>query len=112
MLGVFGDPSVTGKPTGDDLREGKATLLIARARERADAAQLAVLSRIGDPGLSDSDIAAVQDVIRETGALLDAEQNIEGFRNKALGGSEDWGFEPGVLAELVRAADKVTRRVS
>lgn len=112
VLGVFGDPSVTGKPTGDDLREGKATLLIARARERADAAQRAVLSRIGDPGLSDSDIAAVQDVIRETGALLDAEQNIEGFRNKALGGSEDWGFEPAVLAELVRAADKVTRRVS
>jgi len=112
VLGVFGDPSVTGKPTGDDLREGKATLLIARARERANPTQLALLSRIGDPGLSAADIAAVQDVIRETGALLDAEQNIEGFRNKALGGSEGWALEPGILAELVRAADKVTRRVS
>ena len=33
LLGVFGDPSVTGKPAGDDLREGKQTVLIALARD-------------------------------------------------------------------------------
>ncbi len=31
LLGVFGDPSVTGKPAGDDLAEGKRTVLLARA---------------------------------------------------------------------------------
>ena len=35
LLGVFGDPAVTGKPAGDDLREGKRTLLLALAVERA-----------------------------------------------------------------------------
>ena len=37
LLGVFGDPAVTGKPSGDDLREGKRTVLIAEALRRADA---------------------------------------------------------------------------
>jgi geranylgeranyl diphosphate synthase type I len=36
VLGVFGDPAVTGKPAGDDLREGKRTVLVARAHELAD----------------------------------------------------------------------------
>ena len=35
LLGVFGDPEVTGKPSGDDLREGKRTVLVAIARERS-----------------------------------------------------------------------------
>ena len=39
LLGVFGDPAVTGKPAGDDLREGKRTLLLALAVERAAAAR-------------------------------------------------------------------------
>ena len=36
MLGVFGDPAQTGKPAGDDLREGKRTYLVAAAVEAAD----------------------------------------------------------------------------
>src|SRR5512140_3008556 len=35
VLGVFGDPAETGKPAGDDLREGKRTVLVAYAREKA-----------------------------------------------------------------------------
>ena len=31
LLGVFGDPEVTGKPAGDDLIEGKRTVLVALA---------------------------------------------------------------------------------
>ncbi len=49
VLGVFGDPAETGKPAGDDLREGKRTVLIALTLERASAAQAdAVLRRLGD----------------------------------------------------------------
>ena len=36
VLGVFGDPAVTGKPAGDDLREGKRTALVAMALEAAE----------------------------------------------------------------------------
>jgi geranylgeranyl diphosphate synthase type I len=44
VLGVFGDPSVTGKPAGDDLREGKRTALVAMALESAGRAQAAVVA--------------------------------------------------------------------
>ncbi|MDX6215190.1 MAG: geranylgeranyl diphosphate synthase, type, partial [Frankiales bacterium] len=52
LLGVFGDPAVTGKPAGDDLREGKRTVLVAMALERASEPQAdLVRRRLGDPEL-------------------------------------------------------------
>src|SRR5215467_5356955 len=55
ILGVFGDPAMTGKPVVDDLREGKRTVMLAIARERATAAQAALLDdAIGDPALTDA----------------------------------------------------------
>ena len=36
LLGVYGDPAVTGKPSGDDLITGKRTVLIAEGLARAD----------------------------------------------------------------------------
>ena len=69
VLGVFGDPSQTGKPAGDDLREGKRTALVAMALERATPAQAAVVRRhLGDPRLSDEGLAALRAVLTETGA--------------------------------------------
>ena len=47
VIGAFGDPAVTGKPVGDDLREGKPTPLLARAVALADAGQRGVLDRVG-----------------------------------------------------------------
>ena len=111
VLGVFGDPTVTGKPVGDDLREGKSTMLVARAQEWADAEQRAVLARIGSPDLSDTDIAALQDVIRQTGALDNVESDIVGFRDKALG-VLDAQLDDDVRRELELVAEKVTKRVS
>ncbi len=74
VLGVFGEASVTGKPSGDDLREGKRTLLLARASDKADQSQRALLDRhVGNPRVDAAGIAAVQDVIRETGALAAVE---------------------------------------
>src|SRR5262249_26856980 len=52
ILGVFGDPAQTGKPAGDDVREGKRTVLLAIARSRAGAAQARIIDeRLGDPPL-------------------------------------------------------------
>ena len=112
ILGVFGDPSVTGKPAGDDLREGKTTFLTAFALMHADDAQRAVLSRIGSPDLTDAEILNIQMIMRECGALGRAENEVEGFRAKAFGLVGDGQVSDDVLAELVRAADRVTRRVS
>jgi geranylgeranyl diphosphate synthase, type I len=77
VLGVFGDPSVTGKPAGDDLLEGKHTLLTALAMQGADAAQAAALRHgLGDRELDDERIAALREVIVATGALDRVEERI------------------------------------
>jgi geranylgeranyl diphosphate synthase, type I len=85
ILGVFGDPARTGKPVIDDLREGKRTVMLAIARERADRAQCEVLDRwIGDPDLTESAAGRIRAVITGTGALADCEQMISVNVKEAL----------------------------
>jgi geranylgeranyl diphosphate synthase type I len=85
VLGVFGDPSVTGKPAGDDLREGKHTLLTALAMEAADPVQAALLrSALGDRHLDDDQVAALREVIVTTRALDQVEQRITERTARAL----------------------------
>ena len=70
VLGVFGDPAVTGKPAGDDVREGKRTVLVLLARQAADAAQVSVLDRwLGNASMTDAGADAVRTVMTDTGAL-------------------------------------------
>ena len=76
VIGAFGDPSVTGKPVGGDLREGKPTPLLARAVRAADSNQRAVLDGVGDPSLDDAGVAEIQQVIVDTGALAELEAEI------------------------------------
>jgi geranylgeranyl diphosphate synthase type I len=78
ILGVFGDPVETGKPAGDDLREGKRTVLVAKALERATPAQAGLVRRLlGDPGLDAAGVAALREVIVDTGARAAVERLIE-----------------------------------
>jgi geranylgeranyl diphosphate synthase, type I len=77
VLGVFGDPGVTGKPAGDDLREGKRTVLIGLAHERAGAEQRSVLDRmLGHKKLDDQGVQRLQEVITACGALAAVEELI------------------------------------
>ena len=77
MLGVFGDPSITGKPAGDDLREGKRTVLVAMAMEAASPQQAALVRRhLGDPKLDDAGVAELQEVLLSTGAVARVEDLI------------------------------------
>jgi geranylgeranyl diphosphate synthase, type I len=77
ILGVFGDPERTGKPAGDDLREGKRTLLVALAMRHADHVQAALLRRaLGDRTLDEPAVAALREVIVDTGALAEVEKRI------------------------------------
>ncbi|HWG93526.1 MAG TPA: polyprenyl synthetase family protein [Mycobacteriales bacterium] len=108
VLGVFGDPAETGKPAGDDLREGKRTALVAMALETATPAQAAVVRKnLGDPHLSDDGVAALRDVITETGALGRVEALVEELLADALAALEAAPVEEearGVLGELALAA--------
>ncbi len=78
MLGVFGDPQETGKPAGDDLREGKRTALIALTWSRADAMQRDLLRRhLGDPAITGAMVDQLRDVITDTGARAAVETMID-----------------------------------
>ena len=87
VLGVFGDPAVTGKPSGDDLRSGKRTVLLAEAVELADKsdplAANVLRSSIGAQ-LTDAQVGELRDVIESVGALAAAEQRIAALTQRAL----------------------------
>ncbi|MEW2390880.1 polyprenyl synthetase family protein [Streptomyces venezuelae] len=73
LLGAFGDPGETGKPSGDDIRDGKGTYLLAVATARAEAAAdhdaLALLDRcVGRADLTDDDVRRVREAFVTTGA--------------------------------------------
>lgn len=85
LLGVFGDPARTGKPVSGDISEGKRTVLIALARERASASQIALLDRyLGDRALTPAAATEVKAVLTETGAAAECEALIAANVKQAL----------------------------
>lgn len=77
LLGVYGDPAVTGKPAGDDLREGKRTVLIAKALQRsATPDSHALTDGLGREGLSDDEVAGLRTIIDASGARDEVEAMI------------------------------------
>jgi geranylgeranyl diphosphate synthase type I len=110
VLGVFGDPRETGKPTGDDIRDGKRTLLLARAYDRADRAQRRVLdANVGSARIDAKGIEAVQSVLRETGALAAVETVIDELTSAALAALATAPIED---AEACRALEVLTDRAT
>jgi geranylgeranyl diphosphate synthase type I len=111
VLGVFGDPAETGKPAGDDLREGKRTVLAAMAAHRANPEQAAVLaSCIGDPALDEARVDAVRGIIEETGTLREVEQMIQARTAEAVGALQTSGLDPDAEAALIALARAATSR--
>lgn len=110
VLGVFGDPAVTGKPSGDDLRSGKRTVLLAEAVERAAASDPAAADRLRTEvgtDLTDAAVRELCDVIESVGALAAVEGRIELLTNRALSLLEAAPINPAAksgLTELARLA--------
>ena len=111
VLGVFGDPAVTGKPAGDDLREGKRTYLVAAAFATVPAAAAAELDAgLGDPGLDDDGVERLRAIIAGCGALARTEQRIELLSGQALAALAESRIEPEARGVLEELADAATRR--
>ena len=83
ILGVFGDPALTGKPVGADLVEAKPTLLLATAFDLANESQREALLVLGDD-LDADGISRAMQVIEEAGALAHVKQRIEQLSTEAL----------------------------
>lgn len=111
ILGVFGDPATTGKPAGDDLREGKRTFLVTTAFENADDTERTVLrSRIGDAALDEAGVATLRETITATGALALTETRIETLTSAALLALHDAGIDKTARSALEDLATAATRR--
>jgi geranylgeranyl diphosphate synthase type I len=111
VLGVFGDPEQTGKPAGDDLREGKRTYLVAAAFETADADGRAEIdARLGDPDLDGAGVAKLRDIIRGSGALTRTEERIAALTSEAVAALRATPLEAEARAVLLDLADAATRR--
>jgi geranylgeranyl diphosphate synthase type I len=103
LLGVYGDPAETGKPAGDDLREGKRTVLVAMAMERASASQGDVVRRyLGAADLDDEGVAALRQVLAETGAVAAVERRIVELTESAVGALRDASVDA-EAADVLRA---------
>lgn len=111
VLGTFGDPTVTGKEHDGDLREGKQTVLLAKAQAKAKREQRRVLDRfVGDPALQAEDAARVRDVIVATGALDETNRLIAELCDAALNALDPAVVDADAIGALVALADEATSR--
>lgn len=113
LLGVFGTPQLTGKPSLDDLRDGKHTVLVALALQRSDPAQRHTLhTLIGDPALDEADADRVRRVLTATGAREEVERMISTRCAQAHHVLDTEPFPPAATAVLRQLADSAVARTS
>ncbi|GAB3262916.1 polyprenyl synthetase family protein [Kineosporia babensis] len=113
VLGVFGDPATTGKPAGDDLREGKRTVLIGRTLQHSTPAQAETVHRLlGNPDLDQDGVQTLREIIVATGADTEIEKMIGAAIDRAEAALAGADLAEGPAREvltglLVAATDRV-----
>jgi geranylgeranyl diphosphate synthase, type I len=110
LLGVYGDSSATGKPTGDDLVEGKRTVLVALALDGSspqDAQRLD--AALGTP-LSVEEVTALRAIIDRSGAHRQVEQAIDDLATTATDALARADLDPRARAVLLELATAATVR--
>ena len=113
LLGVFGDPTVTGKPAGDDLREGKRTVLVTIARQKLPASAARLFDELlGDDSLDEQQIGMLQTAVRDSGAVEQVERIIAHNVGVALAALGDAPLARSARDELSALAEAVTKRES
>ncbi|MFC0863211.1 polyprenyl synthetase family protein [Sphaerimonospora cavernae] len=111
VLGMFGDPAETGKPVLDDLREGKHTILMAHARQRASGSDALHLSTWhGNPQLTEERAAELRQIVIDTGALAHVETMIGERAGEALRVLAAAPIEPYVKEGLAALTDRLVHR--
>ncbi len=116
LLGVYGDPAVTGKPAGDDLRTGKPTTLLMLAHQMATPAQRAALARdpagavIPADGSGGPTIARMAQIIADTGAPAQVETLIRKRVDEGLAALAGAPVDAEARAALTELAVTATHR--
>lgn len=113
LLGVFGDSSVTGKPAGDDLREGKQTMLIAFANLNANSSDKKYLDEnLGSSDLSGDTISKLQELLVACGAQDFVENRISDYLEKSMTALESLENDSEAKFALTELAILATKRTA
>ncbi|MDJ0318182.1 MULTISPECIES: polyprenyl synthetase family protein [Arthrobacter] len=113
VLGVFGDPVQTGKPAGDDLREGKRTVLVGLTIDASVGAEREFVDRnLGNPELSEDDVERVRSIMVQCGALESAEELIAQRSDTAFAALAQLPIEETVTAALATVGRGAVARTS
>jgi geranylgeranyl diphosphate synthase type I len=111
VLGVFGDPVITGKGNAEDLRSGKASLLLVRALELAAPSDLRLLRRcLGVEDLDEQSVRRCREAVLASGAVASIEALITSQLATAKGALD--GLPASVAADLAELADQLAHRVA
>lgn len=111
VLGVFGDPETTGKPAGDDIREGKRTYLVLLTRSRLPHGMRSVLDEmLGDRDADDDQIELARTLAGETGAIDAVEEMIAARCANARAALAEGDFPATAAEELGRLVDAAAYR--
>ncbi|AIX99700.1 hypothetical protein ART_0102 [Arthrobacter sp. PAMC 25486] len=113
VLGVFGDPAQTGKPAGDDLREGKRTVLVGLTIDGAGEADRSFVdSNLGRQDLSDEEISRLCAIMVDSGALARTEDMITELSDTAFAALAQLPIEPSVAGALSALGQGAVSRTS
>lgn len=110
QLGVFGDADVTGKPIGDDLIEGKRTVLVTLARENLPTTQRRIFDDLLGTDLDPEQVAIMQRTIRESGAVERVEEMIARNVERATQALAGAPIRPDAAARLTSLAERAAQR--
>lgn len=110
LLGVYGDPATTGKPAGDDLIEGKRTVLVAVALDEATEPDARLLDRSLGTQLTEAEVAELRRVITDSGAQQQVELVIEDLLERSVGALARAELSAPATAALESLAAAATRR--
>ncbi len=110
LLGVFGDPSMTGKPAGDDLVEGKRTVLVALALDAAPPEAAARLDSALGRALDTGQVEALRRIIDESGAHAQVEHVIGELATRATDTLRAADLDERARGVLLELATAVTER--
>lgn len=113
LLGVFGDAELTGKPAGDDLLEGKRTVLVTLARESLPATQRLIFDELlGDASLDDEQLGMLQLTIRSSNAVNQVEQMISRNVERAEAALDFAPLDKSTRERLIALAHRAAKRIA
>ena len=104
---------MTGKPAGDDLREGKRTVLVALTSAALSEQEVALLhDSLGNPNLSDEQVERIRELMVSSGAFAEHERLIEQKSHAVFEALDALELDELVRAALSDIVDRALRRKS